>query len=467
VVAAALSSLPLHGDCISTLKPVSQPVVFPSHAAGPVVWNGSALGVAKIDTDIAHSLWFALYDSDLNQLTPDVQVADASLTGIVALTWNGTEFGVFYQSPLTLQLLLQRVSSAGQPVGAPIPIAANHNVSGHDEYDLTWDTTRQTYDVIHTVPNGRDAGLWVTTVKPDGTIVTDTLVTFFFASTATPRIAASNGNIGFVWVFDNGTAQPLFFAMLDRNDHITAVQAVSQTGRNPLLAASPTSFLVIDMAPLTSTSNELRSTRLDQNGNIVSPDATFLRASGVDIASRSLIWNPTLNEWALIYSDTNLGFNFAPGDTHLRRFHTPATVPPSDVIFAPDNLHRDFVALYPLTWTGVSYVGTIARTLSPTAGSDTWLVRYCPLIANASAPATTTVFTNVTFTAMPSGGTPDYLYSWDFGDLNTGSGAVVTHQYAHPGTYTVMLTVTDTAHATATTTLTIKVVVPRTRVARH
>ncbi|MDD3876779.1 MAG: PKD domain-containing protein [Bacteroidales bacterium] len=46
---------------------------------------------------------------------------------------------------------------------------------------------------------------------------------------------------------------------------------------------------------------------------------------------------------------------------------------------------------------------------------------------------------------------PDVVaYEWDFGDGNTASGAAVSHQYATPGTYTVILTLTD---GCATTTI--------------
>ena len=41
-------------------------------------------------------------------------------------------------------------------------------------------------------------------------------------------------------------------------------------------------------------------------------------------------------------------------------------------------------------------------------------------------------------------------WSWDFGDGNTGSGAVVTHSYASAGSYNISLTVTDDAGATDT-----------------
>ena len=43
-------------------------------------------------------------------------------------------------------------------------------------------------------------------------------------------------------------------------------------------------------------------------------------------------------------------------------------------------------------------------------------------------------------------------YAWNFGDGNTGSGQIVTHTYADPGSYTPSLTVTDDRGATHTAT---------------
>jgi PKD repeat protein len=45
-------------------------------------------------------------------------------------------------------------------------------------------------------------------------------------------------------------------------------------------------------------------------------------------------------------------------------------------------------------------------------------------------------------------------YEWDFGDGNTATGATPTHIYAHNGTYTVILTVTDNDGAANTSTTT-------------
>ena len=62
------------------------------------------------------------------------------------------------------------------------------------------------------------------------------------------------------------------------------------------------------------------------------------------------------------------------------------------------------------------------------------------------------------FTGSASGGTSPYSYSWSFGDSQSSTGSSVTHAYQNIGTYTVVLTVTDSlghlANATHTVTVT-------------
>ena len=73
-----------------------------------------------------------------------------------------------------------------------------------------------------------------------------------------------------------------------------------------------------------------------------------------------------------------------------------------------------------------------------------------PLSASFNySPATPTVGSQVSFAATASGGVPPYTFSWNFGDSSTGSGSSVTHTYSAQGTYTVALTVTDSASPTA------------------
>ncbi|MBF0511977.1 MAG: PKD domain-containing protein, partial [Candidatus Omnitrophica bacterium] len=69
---------------------------------------------------------------------------------------------------------------------------------------------------------------------------------------------------------------------------------------------------------------------------------------------------------------------------------------------------------------------------------------YNPLLVNFSGYATDSFSTIAT-------------YSWDFGDgTPKGSGASTKHTYLRPGTYNVVLTVTDKLGASAASTIVIQ-----------
>ncbi len=72
--------------------------------------------------------------------------------------------------------------------------------------------------------------------------------------------------------------------------------------------------------------------------------------------------------------------------------------------------------------------------------------------------------TNLTVTAVATGGTPGYTYAWNFGDGVLSSGPVVTHAYSTPGTYLMNVTVTDSVHAEATDSVVVEVNPPPTAV---
>lgn len=63
-------------------------------------------------------------------------------------------------------------------------------------------------------------------------------------------------------------------------------------------------------------------------------------------------------------------------------------------------------------------------------------------------------------TSSTTNGGPIVDWDWDFGDSETGNGAITNHIYAAPGTYTVTLTVTDTCNFQTTTTDTITIFLP-------
>lgn len=452
-------------QCISTIRTVSQPLVFPSHAAGPVAWTGSLLGVAKVDVS-SNVVYFATYDADLNQLTADRVAANASLNGPIALIWNGSEYALFYQNG-ALQLLFQRIALSGEPIGAPVAVAPQHLNWQNQEYDIAWDARRNAYDIIHTIPTGTERGLWLTIVDRDGKIQFDQSLSIYFATSAEPRIAvAPSGEIGIAWVRQDASGDSLYFLVFGSDNNVKAVETVSVGGRQAHLAVNDSYFLIITALPIpANNTTELRSVRVDLKGNVIARDATFLPARGVDIAPVALIWNPTLREWALTYSESISGFNVFPGETRLRRFDFAGKV--SDTLFAPDTTKSIFAMQYTPVWSGTSYIGSIARTVPRSEGSDTHLVKHCPLLSSASGPGYTALYGLAQFTASTNGGTPDYRYQWDFGDFFKAEGRTVSHQYVHTGTYVVTLTVTDTADGVSVSTTTVNVVIPKRRATKH
>jgi len=81
---------------------------------------------------------------------------------------------------------------------------------------------------------------------------------------------------------------------------------------------------------------------------------------------------------------------------------------------------------------------TVTNNSSPTAS----------IIATATAPDTYTFSS----TASAAAGATIVAYSWDFGDGGTSSGSTASHRYSASGTYTVVLTVSDSKGASGTAT---------------
>ncbi|MDE1819246.1 MAG: PKD domain-containing protein [Euryarchaeota archaeon] len=103
--------------------------------------------------------------------------------------------------------------------------------------------------------------------------------------------------------------------------------------------------------------------------------------------------------------------------------------------------------------TGVS--STASLGVEATAGSPPRLT-----LAATATPQTGSAPLLVSFAAAASGGTAPYTYAWDFGDTSSGTGFDIAHTYTSPGSYTVVVTVTDGSGRSTQTTIAIIVTVP-------
>ena len=105
--------------------------------------------------------------------------------------------------------------------------------------------------------------------------------------------------------------------------------------------------------------------------------------------------------------------------------------------------------------------GNAAGAGAPATSAPTGTVAPSPLVADASQTVYATE--GVAATLDGSAGSPTEAittYSWDYGDGATGSGAIVEHAYAHPGTYTATLHVGDGKSTAVDTTTVIVAAAP-------
>ena len=106
-------------------------------------------------------------------------------------------------------------------------------------------------------------------------------------------------------------------------------------------------------------------------------------------------------------------------------------------------------------------------TVNVTADADNPVASFTTLVkenvddAGSEINATNVVedFSTVVFNASASSDVTSSVssYSWDFGDGNTDTGAIVSHSFETPGNFNVVLTVADGAGNTATTSTSIAV----------
>ena len=453
-------------ECISAVRSVSEQNQFPNRVAGPVATNGTTVAVAKTDNSAStRAIYVSTYDeATLGSLTADRQIAAQTLHGPIALLSNGVDFGLFYQR-IDFNIVYQRISTSGEPVGQPVVIIPATQAWPNQEIDAVFDPVRNAYAVVRTVPQAAQYGLWLTIVRPEGTVAADFQLSPIIAPSTLPRIAvAENGTLGIVWAVKTPLIDAVYFMAIrpDNSINNASVGQISQFGRGPVIAANDREFIVILRHENNDGVGHLRRVRLSLGGQITSAEAVFLTPRGQDIVPGALVWNDEVGEWGLTYADYAQPRAVGYGEARLHRFTTDGR-PPSDSYFSPELGASNVVQLVDeLTPSRGGYLGTgDFLGAVPQQGFMSSLMRHCPLLAVPNRPTKIPFNETVTFTTAISGGIGPYDIRWDFGDFTESQfGATTTHRYQRLGKYTITVFVADRAGAQNQQSFEVEVAVP-------
>ncbi|MDB5160389.1 MAG: hypothetical protein JWO99_652 [Candidatus Saccharibacteria bacterium] len=174
------------------------------------------------------------------------------------------------------------------------------------------------------------------------------------------------------------------------------------------------------------------------------------------------------------YSDTSvttnypssllLGFNFwNNSSTTVTTVSAPSSMSAGDQISSPTtgNTSGTFVGYQALATVGVTGTRAFGYSPAPVNGAGLMLAikrsTPNPVASFTTSSVGQTLSVNGSASAATSGATITG-YDWDWGDSTThGTGATTTHGYAARGTYTVTLTVTDSAALTGSQSRTVTI----------
>lgn len=453
MVAAVLmliSAAVFAADCVTASRVLSTRASVPNLVAGPSAWSGSVLAVAKTSEASPNEIWLAVYAEGLETLVNDRRIAaDANdATSIVALLWNGTEFGLFYRTDDRIHL--QRLTMMGESIGAPVVVNPGRRPQVGDDIEVVWSAALDAWVVARHIGSGTNRGIWITLLEDDGAERDDYEIAA--VPPTDPHLALAVTDTGVIGLFylteDDNT---LVFTRVSPGKFPDS-RSVASAGTQTQAVADGDLFVVARLVGEGPTA-EIRWLVVDTDFHLVRPDDVLV--AGGPRLLLGLLRNDA--ELALTYGIPLSALTAIP-DLRLRRF-TLAGALISDTLFAgADLIVGRALSTYPPTWTGTSYITEAVREI--TSRLDSYLVRYCPLRAEITGPRVVLVGQPVTLTTEVSGGVSDYDYAWTVTRDPGGSKTRPTLQrtFFATGTRVATLVVTDETGATTTESFTLEVV---------
>lgn len=445
-------------ECVTGTRLLSTSASVPNLVAGPIAWSGNVLAVAKTEEGVPGNAWVGIYGEGMETIEPDRFLVSDART-LYALTWTGSEFGLFYRS-FSQSLHLQRMTMLGSPIGAPVVITPGRPVFAGDKVEVRWSPVHDAYVVVRFVSQGNARGLHITMIERDGSQRSDRPV--FVAPAQSSPVALAVTDAGFIGVVFSTANDLISMAIVSGSSDTPVVRELTAGGSAEIAVAARNEQFVIVRTALSNEGREvLRWLIADPSHQIVKGDTLLFGTSDADVHPRVLV--VTEDELALSYVHSPIPIETLDDTFRLRRISfTGALI--GDTAFAPTDLSAArAVTSFPFVWTGTSYVAAPVRASLDRVNSH--LVRYCPLRAQILGPRVVLAGDTATFSPAADGGVPGYTYQWKFSHQARVESGVVTVErtFTETGTYTATLTVTDNTGVVTTTTFTFEVVKPRRR----
>lgn len=446
-------------QCVSEVRELISRNDFPELVARAAAWNGSVMAVAVEQVDNG-AVWVHVYNERGDLLFPNVRISGAEGDEILENIWNGDHFGIFFRTDND-DLVLRKFSTTGEVIGSPV-IPLQGRLRDEDRIDIIWSSRLEAYLVARTthVPSRM---VVLTILNRDGTRRTVTQLDPH-ATESYIRIAETESGVIGIFYEQDVTRDMMMISL--NADHPDVRRKVWTAGEPPVITAWDNQFVLVRAHRQGDGRQALRWKTINTAGFDTRDERRLLVGSGLDVEPLSLMARG--DELALTYLDARDGFGNQTPSYRLVRF-TPDGNIVSDTYFAAAEPQRHRAATrHDFIWTGEAFLAVAVRDTND--GSDSLLVRLCPLEARISGPERVHRNTTATFIAAPDGGVPGFTYEWRFGEVGFSTGPTLQRTHTVNGQYSVELTVTDSSGAVSRETFTYVVFdpsQPRRRAVRH